>query len=158
MTSQKRRDILVRIISREDMKTQEQLRVALRDYGFNVSQVTVSRDLEALHVKRRLNSKGMMVYSLPEREERGLLSEKAEEKQQRDQRPPVTGIVFQGCNCIIKTRKGYAQAVAVSIDEINSPLVLGTIAGLDTVLLITADKLHNETIRALIEKHFHIEK
>ncbi|HBZ34624.1 MAG TPA: hypothetical protein DEO38_05960 [Bacteroidales bacterium] len=156
MTAQQRREIIVRLIERGEVSTQNQLRDALLEYGCKVTQVTISRDLDELHIKRRKDINGLMTYTLPR--SNNMPTPKAVEKEQRDNRPPIYSINFQGNNCVIKTRKGYAQAVAVSIDELDNPLIMGTIAGLDTVLLITTDKLHNATIKATLEQLFHIKQ
>lgn len=153
---QYRYDKIQKIIERNDVATQEQLLGMLKDYGINVSQVTISRDLTALHIKRRLNSSGIIVYCLPEAQDYDK-SKAVQLNNAKNERPMIADVKFQGTTCIIKTRPCHAQAIAAAIDSMNNPLILGTIAGIDTIFMIIADKLHYETIRAILRKNFHYE-
>ena len=69
----------------------------------------------------------------------------------------IESVVFQGTMCVIKTKPCHAQAVASVIDGLRNPLILGTVAGVDTIFMMTCDKLHNETIRAILNEHFHFQ-
>ena len=49
-------------------------------------------------------------------------------------------MAFSGRQAVIKTRNGYAGGVAYDIDELSSDVILGTIAGADTVFVAISDK------------------
>lgn len=51
----------------------------------------------------------------------------------------ILSLAFTGNMAVIKTRNGYAGGLAYDIDEVSSPLILGTIAGADTVFVALAD-------------------
>ena len=60
----------------------------------------------------------------------------------------IRSVDFCGQFCVIKTKPGFANAVAYDIDDRGSELILGTIAGDDTILIIprettTRDQLFN---------------
>ncbi len=54
-------------------------------------------------------------------------------------RRAILSLAFTGNIAVIKTRNGYAGGLAYDIDEISSPLLLGTIAGADTVFVALAE-------------------
>ena len=51
---------------------------------------------------------------------------------------------------MIKTRNGYAGGLAYDIDEVQSPLVLGTIAGADTVFVALAEGASRQELLTLL--------
>lgn len=52
---------------------------------------------------------------------------------------------------VIKTRNGYASGLAYEIDLLESPLVLGTISGADTVFVALAEHSHLDQIIEMLE-------
>ncbi|MDE6576680.1 MAG: hypothetical protein K2K58_00710, partial [Muribaculaceae bacterium] len=50
-------------------------------------------------------------------------------------------IQFSGCLAVIKTRNGYASGLAYDIDMSNSPEILGTISGTDTILAVLRENV-----------------
>ena len=60
-------------------------------------------------------------------------------------------MTFSGNMGVLRTKSGYASAVSVPIDNLESPLILGTIAGDNTVLLILSeDATRNQVIETLL--------
>jgi transcriptional regulator of arginine metabolism len=112
-----------------EVKTQEDLLEELKKQGFLVTQATISRDLGSLGlVKAKLNS-GASVYLLPEVEKLRNTLVSFVKKIDRAENLVV-----------IKTEPGAAQSVAASIDGIDMPEILGTVAGDDTILVVGRDK------------------
>ena len=115
--------------------SQDELRRKLRRRGFAVTQATLSRDLQELHL-----FKGPAGYRSPNGN--GAASENVS-------RPPSVSEVMETFGIrvrhamnqvVIGTVMGGAQPVAAALDNENWPEVLGTIAGDDTVLVICPDQ------------------
>lgn len=126
----KRHQRMMKLISENEIKTQEQLTEMLRREGFAVTQATVSRDIKELGLVKTTAAGGGYKYAVaavpePEDGEHLTMFSKA-----------VVGVDSALHTVVIKTYAGMAQAVAASLDRVMSVDILGSIAGDDTVLLI----------------------
>jgi transcriptional regulator of arginine metabolism len=66
--------------------------------------------------------------------------------------PGFVSIQFSGNLGVIKTRPGYASAIAWNIDRGNIPHILGTIAGDDNIFIVIKEgSTHREVTEALSE-------
>jgi len=132
-----RLQVLHEIVSATPVKRQEQLVRLLQKSGFEVTQASVSRDLEALGIAKEHGVYRTRV-EVPGQSAFGTLS-------------------FQpaGHNLIVaKCGSGLASALAVRLDAIHLDGIVGTIAGDDTVFIaITDEKMQKGLIRKLKE-HF----
>ena len=64
--------------------------------------------------------------------------------------PGFVSINFSGNMGVIKTRPGYASAIAWNIDSSDIPEIIGTIAGDDTIFIVIKEGIrHKEVIEAL---------
>ena len=141
-----RQEKLLEIITRYDIDTQDELIERLRDYGFETTQATISRDIRELKIAKMTNGKGSYRYVLPK-----------QPGQQGDFKFNVALIesivrVDQACNLIVlKTYPGLAQAVAVGIDGMHEPQILGCVAGDDTILVVLRDEENAKLIATRIQ-------
>ncbi len=117
-----RQDALRAIVREGKVRTQQEIVDRLRASGFVCTQATVSRDASELGL-RKLAGGG---YVLPEDLHLHRMFEDL-----------VTGVVRSQQLIIVKTSAGGAQGVAAAIDGAALGEVLGSIAGDDTVLLVT---------------------
>ncbi len=123
------------IIANHKVGNQEELLNLLSSQGFSTTQATLSRDLKTLKVAKRPDFEGGYVYVLPEDNDQ-------QEGEESGDVFPVSGIEFiefSGNMAIIKTRAGFANSIASVIDSQGPYEVLGTIAGDDTILLISRE-------------------
>ena len=123
------------IISNQDVETQEQLLEALRDAGYNSTQATLSRDIKELRIVKELTSFGTYRYSTSGKEVTGTFSNRLN----TIFRECVTGFDYSQNLMVIKTLPGLAGAAASAIDGMNMSVILGTLAGDDTVLVVMRD-------------------
>lgn len=129
----KRHQRLMAIIAEEDIQTQEQLTEALRGEGFAVTQATVSRDIKELGLVKTPSASGGYKYALSQK-----IAKTPENKEHMTIfSNGVIGVDSALHTVVIHTYEGMANAVAASLDKINTPEVLGSIAGDDTILLVT---------------------
>jgi transcriptional regulator of arginine metabolism len=117
------------------MGTQIELVHALKGLGCEVTQATISRDVRELGLERRRDENGRFRYSLPDTGERRdpeaacahMLAEFA------------TEVVAAQNLVLVKSEVGTAPGMGRVIDELDHGLILGTVAGDDTVLIVTSD-------------------
>lgn len=127
----RRQAILLEVIDREPVHSQEALRKRLHQRGFDATQATISRDIADLGLVKRA---GDGAYQRPGVEaanpETALvaLERAAAEFLRRVER--VQQLV------VIRTGRGQAQALAEAMDRAQLPEAVGTIAGDDTILVI----------------------
>ena len=112
------------LIQEHDIRTQRELMDRLAQEGFEVTQATVSRDMADLHLEKDASG----VYVMPE-----LLHLRAVIKTQ------VRETRRAGNQVIVICRPGSAEGVGAAIDAAHAEGVLGSIAGDDTLLVITQD-------------------
>ena len=129
-----RQAAILELVGREAIHSQEQLRRRLRAQGFDVTQATLSRDIRDL----------------------GLVKRAADSAYQRSQvdvvAPPSAGVALQRLLSeyassvdrvqqlvVVRTGPGQAQPLALAIDRARLPAVVGTLAGDDTILVISRD-------------------
>lgn len=126
-----RRARAIALIAAGEIHSQSDLVKGLKRSGFIVTQATASRDLEEVGAVRVRNSDGELVYAMPSQESEALA---------RSMPIPADLIVSVAPSAnlaVIKTPPGGAQLLASSIDHIGLTHVIGTIAGDDTVLVIS---------------------
>ena len=106
------------IISSQEMGSQEELLDALQREGFQLTQATLSRDLKQLKVAKAATMSGNYVYVLPNETMYKRMSSPTSLREMM-QMPGFISINFSGNMGVIKTRPGYASAIAWNIDRSN---------------------------------------
>ena len=134
MKSQRQAKI-VEIISNTDVETQEQLLQALVEAGFNSTQATISRDIKEMRIVKELTSLGTYRYSVPEKDAAPTLSDRLN----NIFRECVISIDYAENIIVIHTLPGLASAAGSALDAMKISVVLGTLAGDDTVVVIMRD-------------------
>ena len=130
-----RRRHLRALLASQDVETQAEIRQALAADGFEVTQATVSRDLDAIGASR-VRTNGHHVYRLAPSEvseERTALFAAVDEF--------VETITTSGNLLVVKVPPGAAQFVASRIDAAQVDGVLGSIAGDDTILVVADERI-----------------
>ena len=139
------------IISSQQLGSQEELLNALQKEGFQLTQATLSRDLKQLKVAKASTLGGQYIYVLPNETMYKRVST-ASTLREMMQVPGFVSINFSGNMGVIKTRPGYASAIAWNIDRSDLPQILGTIAGDDNIFIVIKEGVtHQEVVNALSE-------
>ena len=133
-----RQTVIANILRTETIRNQIDLQKSLTSKGFDVTQATLSRDVRQLEIFKTHDSEGH-VYILPD----------STIREPRLPTPLFTGatIEFSGNLAVIKTRPGYAMGIASDIDEHASEVILGTIAGDDTILVIPREEFTRSQVK-----------
>ena len=146
-TKNNRLEALRMIIANRQMGSQEELLNALQEEGFKLTQATLSRDLKQLKVAKASTLRGNYVYVLPNDTMYKRVSTTGHAHQ-----AGMLSIKFSGNIGVIKTRPGYASAIAWNIDSGELPQILGTIAGDDTIFIVIKEGCDQEEVaKALAE-------
>ncbi len=133
LSKTERQRLIASAVARKRIGTQFELLDALADAGCRVTQATVSRDIRELRLEKTHDALGRPRYVLPDRGGRA------------DPRESLTGVLRQfGLSAtaaqnivVLQTELGTAPAIARALDEVGHPDVVGTLAGDDTVLVVT---------------------
>ena len=131
----RRQAVILELIDRDALHSQEQLRRRLSQRGFDATQATISRDIKELGLVKRA---GDGAYQRPGADTTNpetvlaALERAAAEFLRRVDR--VQQLV------VIRTGTGQAQPLALAIDRTQLPGAVGTIAGDDTILVIARDR------------------
>ncbi|MEU6604726.1 arginine repressor [Streptomyces shenzhenensis] len=133
---------IVDILNRQPVRSQSQLAKLLSDDGLSVTQATLSRDLDELNAVKIRNTDGDLIYAVPSeggfRTPRAPLGESAKEERMRRLSQELLISAEASANLVVlRTPPGAAQFLASAIDQAELHDILGTIAGDDTVLLIS---------------------
>ena len=128
-----RHAMIVELIEKEVIETQEELAERLKSAGFDVTQATVSRDIRDLKLTKVTLDDGKQKYV--------LIKEKnnAAKKYIRVLQEGFVSMDMAQNILVIKTMPGLAMAVAAALDELNIEGMLGCIAGDDTIMCAIKD-------------------
>jgi transcriptional regulator of arginine metabolism len=143
---------IAEILNRQPVRSQAELARLLGEDGIAVTQGTLSRDLDELGAVRVRGTDGSLVYALPG--EGGDRTPRAGEQAAIDARlvrvcEEILVSARASANLVVlRTPPGAAQYLASAIDHAAHPALLGTIAGDDTVLVITTEPGGGEAVAA----------
>lgn len=134
MKSQRQAKIL-EIIATNNVETQEQLLAALQKEGFRGTQATISRDIKELRIVKELTSLGTYRYATSNSEMSGSFSSRLN----TIFRECVISFDYAQNIIVIRTLPGLASAAGSAIDSMNMNMIVGTLAGDDTVMVVMRD-------------------
>lgn len=143
-------EALKMLISSNEIGSQEEALQALQKEGFNLTQATLSRDMKQLKVAKAASMNGKYVYVLPN-ETMYRRVPKPKLAKEMLETPGYISISFSGNMAVVKTRPGYASAIAYNIDNSDLPDILGTIAGDDTIFLVIKENARRTVVTEHIE-------
>ena len=133
MNRAERHAAILRLVRDQPLSTQTELADALRAEGHDVVQTTVSRDIHELGLIKVRHESGRLIYAFPE-DTAGY----SEELSEALARWALT-LEPSGNLVVVVTQYGYASALAQAIDVARHPHIAGTIAGENTVFLVSRD-------------------
>jgi transcriptional regulator of arginine metabolism len=133
MNRTERHAAVQRLVREQPISTQAELADALRNEGHEVVQTTVSRDIHELGLIKVRHSSGRLVYAFPE--DSAAYNEELSEALTRW----ALTLEPSGNLVVVLTPYGYASALAQAIDVARHPHVAGTLAGENTVMLVSRE-------------------
>ena len=132
MKKSERQEIILEIINHNRIETQEDLVEHLKEKDVFVTQATISRDIKELKISKLATQTGKYLYAGTSGQD-GNVSE------------VLMNVFSEGCMSVVysanivvvNTHIGMAPACALAIDAMHWPGIVGTLAGDDTILVIT---------------------
>ena len=137
---------ILRLVSAERISNQEDLRRRLAQQRMRVTQATLSRDLQELKLVKTRDGYRAPNASSEEQPATVPLLTRALREFLLDIRPAENLLV-------LKTPPSGAQPLAAAVDAAKFSEIAGTIAGDDTVLIITPNRKSRESLQKEIESH-----
>ena len=126
-----RRAKAISLIKAGVVHSQSDLVKLLKKAGFAVTQATASRDLEEVGAVRARNENGELIYQI------GTSSDGAISKSMPLPADLILSVESSGNLAVVRTPPGGAQFLASSLDNSGIKIIIGTIAGDDTVLVVS---------------------
>lgn len=130
----KRLDKIIEIITQFEVETQDDLIAHLHKAGYDVTQATVSRDIRELKLTKVMTGRGSYRYirSAADKDVKGLhISHALSEA--------ILRVASAQNLVVLHTFPGMAQAIAIEVDHLEHPRILGSVAGDDTILIVVSD-------------------
>ena len=127
-----RQAMILEIISRENIETQEQLLTRLQAQGVRCTQATISRDIKQLHLIKE--PVGQAIYKYAVSGNRTKLNVAA--KLRTIFRECIVSIDYAQNIVVVKTMPGLANGACSALDNMDMNDIVGSLAGDDTALLV----------------------
>ena len=142
-----RQRLIADFIDSESVSSQNQLKGLLKKNNIQITQATLSRDLNELGaIKKRLKN-GRLIYVLPNNQDNNAqlkIAQKALEDFVLDIEPVSNQVV-------VKTTTAAAQVIAESIDNLYIDNIVASIAGDNVVLIISTNETKAKEVAKTIE-------
>ncbi len=137
LTKAARQAAVIELVSSQSVASQTELRALLAAQGVQVTQATVSRDLEELGAVKVRGPEGTVYAVPPEGQPRTASPEAVDARLGRLLEELCVSAEPTGPLVVLRTPPGGAHLLGAALDRAGLPEVAGTIAGDDTVLLVT---------------------
>ncbi len=143
----RRQEKILELIRKNICLTQEDLQNGLLEAGFNVTQSTVSRDIRELKLVKGRDENGNYRY----------LSNNTAHKSNDGRNKElllnaVKRVDYSLNNVVVKCGTGMASSACVAIDEMFGDMMLGSLAGDDTVIIVTVSEEQSRLLTDSINK------
>ena len=151
MTKSARQHTIIELLARNPVRSQGDLAELLADAGVSVTQATLSRDLVELDAVKVRDASGALVYAVPaeggDRTPRAAVETPAAEHRLARLCTELLVSAEASANLVVlRTPPGAAGFLASAIDKAELASVLGTIAGDDTVLVISREPTGGDAV------------
>ena len=135
MMKNDRQNMILEIISQENIETQEQLLSRLQARGITSTQATISRDIKQMHLVKEPVGQGVYKYAVSGNRTKLNFAEKL----RTIFRESITSIDYAQNIVVIKTMPGLASAACAAWDNMEFNFLVGSLAGDDTAFLVMKD-------------------
>ncbi len=148
MTKRDRQRKILELIRDRVVSTQLELTQQLTEAGYDVTQATISRDLQELRIVKILMPDGNYRYAAA-REPDGRMDGRLESILSQC----LTQVDFAGNIVVLKTLSGAAQAVGYALDSLVWEGIVGSIAGDDTLMVVVRSEARAKQLAARLKKY-----
>ena len=130
-----RQNMILEIISQENIETQVQLLQRLQERGIVSTQATISRDIKQMHLIKEPVGQGVYKYAVSGNRTKLNFAEKL----RTIFRESITSIDYAQNIVVLKTMPGLASAACSALDNMDIAYMVGSLAGDDTAFLVMRD-------------------
>ncbi|MFD1392774.1 arginine repressor [Lacticaseibacillus jixianensis] len=132
MNKSERQAAMTKIINSQVISTQDELLAALKAAGIEATQATISRDIREMQVVKAQDATGQVRYTIFRGDSQSQLERLSNSI--REVGLSITQVQFMN---VIKTLPSNGNLMAAIIDDIGFSQVVGTLAGHDTIVVIS---------------------
>ena len=125
-----RHEVIIDLIRNNEIENQSELAYKLSELGFEVTQATVSRDIQKLNLVK-VKSNGKFKYAVVDN------VNNFSEKYVRIIGDTIKSMDVAKNLLIVKTQAGMAMATAAALDGLNLEEIVGSLAGDDAIFVAT---------------------
>ena len=144
----KRHEAILKIISENEVYTQEGLQQKLSELGFEVTQATVSRDIKSLDLVKIITPEGKYRYA-------PKLADQVRGRTVKFHSIFVEAVIhvdYAQNIVVVKCHVGMGNAACAALDVMDLEGVVGTLAGDDTIFILMRDERQAQALVAKIEE------
>ncbi len=156
LTKAARHQRIIDLVTHVEVRSQSELAELLADQGVSVTQATLSRDLVELDAVKVRARTGGLVYAVPSEGGNRTPTAGGETPGSASRLARLSAELLLSAEAsanlvILRTPPGAAAFLASAVDKAELDEVMGTIAGDDTVLVITREASRSsEVVRRLL--------
>ena len=143
MSKSQRQHLLAKILEEQAVSSQAKLVELLKAEGIDVTQATLSRDLEELGAVKVRVPIGDSIYAVPDNPTERVLPV---DYLRRVLGEWLVEVSVSNNIVVLRTPPGSAHVVASAVDRASLPEIIGTVAGDDTVILVAASDTTGEKV------------
>ena len=141
-----RQNKILELIEQYEIETQDKLASMLREYGYEVTQATVSRDIKELQLVKTLTPEGKYKYAVAPSSDGPIPARLID-----IYRGTVRSISKSGNIVLLKCLSGCANAAGEALDSMGLQHVIGSVAGDNTLLLVTDDPENSDEVVDILQ-------
>lgn len=143
-----RQAMILEIISKQDIETQDELCSELLKRNFNVTQATISRDIKDLKLYKVAGTTKKYKYAYIEGD-----GDAVNNKMHNLFRECVQSINWANNIIVIKTMRGNGSTAGAFVDMLQYKEIIGTVAGDDTVLIVVDSTENTPDVALRLKDH-----
>lgn len=144
-----RHDAIIKLIKEKVLLTQEDLQNELIALGYNVTQSTVSRDIKELKIVKGHDIYGNYRYIF---NQVALGTSHSGDHYREMFSKAVISVDYAINNVVIKCHTGMASSACVAVDELYGDMMLGSLAGEDTIIIVTQTEERSALLASSLSK------
>ena len=148
-SKQQRQQFIIKLISQQNVGSQDQLQVLLKKQKIEATQATISRDLEELGAVKVRVVGGDTKYAIAEY---APARPAPTEQLRRVMAEWVAEVESSGSLVVVRTPPGCAHVVASALDRSGLLGLLGTVAGDDTIICVASESIGGKGLAAKLRK------
>lgn len=148
MTKTERQQKIIEIIGTYNISTQTELTNKLVEMGYDVTQATISRDLQEMRIMKVTLPDGTYKYAASNDSDIRI-----NDKLQNVFEQCLVSVDYANNLVVLKTISGAAQAVGYALDSFTWEEIVGSIAGDDTIMIVVRNEKSAKQLCAKLLKY-----